>query len=81
MAEAPDTTLTLEARLARLEAIADSLERDDLELDAALALFEEGIAHLREARRTIEAAELRIARLLEDGEGGAVFEPMGRDPD
>lgn len=81
MAEDSDTTLALEARLARLEAIADSLERDDLELDAALALFEEGITHLREARRSIETAELRITRLLDDGDGGAILEPMGRDPD
>src|SRR5690606_40222137 len=50
----------LEARLSRLETIVSALEREDLELDEALALFEEGIGHLREAQALIRTAELRI---------------------
>mgnify|MGYP001373089515 CR=1 FL=1 len=57
----------LEARLARLETIVSALEREDLELDEALALFEEGIGHLREAQALIRTAELRIEHLLDDG--------------
>ncbi len=59
----------LEKRLARLDAIVAQLEREDLELDQALALFEEGVGHLRASEQAIGAAELRIQRLLE-GPGG-----------
>ncbi len=60
----------LEARLVRLEAIVDALERDELELEAALALFEEGVGHLRGAREILKQTELRVEKLLADaGEG------------
>jgi len=36
--------------LARLEEIVRKLEADDVELDTALVLFEEGVARLRAAR-------------------------------
>jgi exodeoxyribonuclease VII small subunit len=58
---------SLEARLARLDEIVRSLEREDLELEAAMKLFEEGISHLRVAQELLTNAELRIERLLEDG--------------
>ena len=41
---------TIAEDLARLEEIVRKLEADDVELDAALALFEEGVARLRAAR-------------------------------
>ena len=36
--------MSLEARLRRLEEIVGNLETEELELDRALALFEEGVA-------------------------------------
>ena len=60
--------MSLEARLGRLEEIVGKLEADELELEAALALFEEGIRHAREAERTLAAAQLRVEELV--GEGG-----------
>jgi exodeoxyribonuclease VII small subunit len=56
---------TLEQRLDRLDEIVRTLERDDLELEKALQLFEEGVAHLRHAQDLLATAELRIERLLE----------------
>lgn len=56
---------SLEQRLDRLDEIVRSLEREDLELEAALKLFEEGIAHLRHAQELLGNAELRIERLLQ----------------
>jgi exodeoxyribonuclease VII small subunit len=41
--------VTFEQTLQRLEEIVRDLERTDLDLDRALALFEEGIGHLRTA--------------------------------
>ncbi|HEX7119700.1 MAG TPA: exodeoxyribonuclease VII small subunit [Longimicrobiales bacterium] len=68
----------LEARLVRLETIVAALEREDLELEEALGLFEEGIGHLRAAQELIRRTELRIEHLIDDGTaespGGAVAE-------
>ena len=57
-------------RMGRLEQILGRLEREDLELDAALALFEEGVQHLREAEKLLRTAELRVEKLLESPGGG-----------
>ncbi|HEX6940697.1 MAG TPA: exodeoxyribonuclease VII small subunit [Longimicrobiales bacterium] len=60
-------SIGLEARLHRLETIVAALEREDLELEEALGLFEEGIGHLRAAQELIRRTELKIERLLDDG--------------
>jgi exodeoxyribonuclease VII small subunit len=59
----------LEAQLQRLDQIVTALEREDLELDEALKLFEEGIGHLRSAQAILNTAELRIERLIENAAG------------
>ncbi|MGH7474983.1 MAG: exodeoxyribonuclease VII small subunit [Longimicrobiales bacterium] len=65
----------LEAHLDRLERIVGELSREDLELEQSLALFEEGVEHLREAERLLRAAELRVSRLVDEG-GEPTLEPM-----
>ena len=57
--------MTFEENLKRLEGIAAALDRDDLSLEEALALFEEGIAKLKEASRELAAAEGRVQQLVE----------------
>ena len=69
------TPLSLEASLARLDAIVQALEREDLELEQALRLFEEGVGHLRAAQAILGTAELRIERLIEE-RGQAFIETM-----
>ena len=64
--------MTFEERLERLEAIANALDRQDLSLERALALFEEGIAALREASAELARAEGRVRLLVE--QSGGVFE-------
>ena len=59
---------TIAEELARLEEIVRRLESDDVELDAALALFEEGVSRLRAARERLLAAELQVQAVL--GEAG-----------
>ena len=60
---------TLAEELARLEEIVRKLEADDVELDAALALFEEGVTRLRAARERLSAAELKVQAVLEEAGG------------
>ena len=52
--------------LNRLEEIVRKLEVEDIELDAALALFEEGVARLRAARERLGAAEVKVQTVLEE---------------
>jgi exodeoxyribonuclease VII small subunit len=61
--------MPLGARIHRLQRIVADLERDDIELEDAMRLFEEGIAHLREAEALVSQTELRIERLLETASG------------
>ncbi len=61
--------MSFETSLERLEAIAARLEDDELELDAALALFEEGIAELRAASAFLSQAETRLKHLNEAADG------------
>jgi exodeoxyribonuclease VII small subunit len=71
---------SLEADLSRLEAIVRALETEGLDLDGALALFEEGVARLRDARARLAAAELRLSQLRESASGEVEIErhPPGR---
>ncbi len=55
--------------LKRLEEIVRLLESDEPELDDALALFEEGVARLRQARDQLAQAELTVQRVLEEADG------------
>ena len=72
--EAPQTgTPTISDELARLEEIVRRLEAEDLELDAALVLFEEGVTRLRAARERLAAAELKVQAVLEEASGDLRF--------
>lgn len=66
----------LEKRLARLEAIVERLERDDLDLEGALALFEEGIGHVREASSVLERTRLRVEKLVIELDGSVSIESV-----
>jgi exodeoxyribonuclease VII small subunit len=61
--------MTFEQSLARLEQIASALDRDDIPLEDALKLFEEGITRLREASASLADAEGKVKTLLEQAEG------------
>ena len=60
---------TIADDLARLEEIVRRLEADDVELDAALALFEEGVTRLRAARERLAAADIKVQTVLEEADG------------
>jgi exodeoxyribonuclease VII small subunit len=51
-------------QIERLEAIVRQLEAEDLDLDQALKLFEEGVERLRAARDQLAQAELKVKQVL-----------------
>jgi exodeoxyribonuclease VII small subunit len=67
---------TIEQRLARLEDIVTQLESESLDLAAALELFEEGVACLRDAAGTLTEAEARVQKLTELADGAFDIEPL-----
>ncbi len=73
--------MTIERTLTRLEEIVAQLESEPLELAAALSLFEEGVACLREAAGTLSEAEVRVQKLVELADGAFSVEPLDEDED
>ena len=74
--------LSFEAALARLESIVARLEGGDLELEAALASFEEGVVLSRRCAERLERAERRIEVLVRDGDQWAARPLEGsQEPD
>ena len=61
--------MSFEKRLARLEEILDALESDDVELGAALELFQEGVEALRAAAGELAQVESQVQQLVERSDG------------
>ena len=55
--------------LRMLEDIVRRLEQEDIDLDQALQLFEEGVARLRRARETLAAADEKVRAVLVNADG------------
>ncbi len=68
---------TLEGRLRRLEEILSQLEADEVELERAMALFEEGVGLVRDAERVLSQTELRVEELLAGGKTAPFEEKEG----
>jgi exodeoxyribonuclease VII small subunit len=61
--------LSLGKTIDRLEQIVQSLEREELELEEALRLFDEGMELIRVAEREISESEGRLKQVLVDRRG------------
>ena len=61
--------VSLQDDLKRLEEIVRALEAEDLDLDKAIALFEEGVKKLRTAREQLGTVEQRVQKVLEQAGG------------
>jgi exodeoxyribonuclease VII small subunit len=64
-----ESVSSFRTELERLEAIVRALEDEELDLDRALALFEEGVGHLKAARELLRQSELTVKRVLEEADG------------
>jgi exodeoxyribonuclease VII small subunit len=61
--------VSFEKRLHRLEEIVGELESEQIDLERALALFEEGVSCLRAATEELGKVEARVQRLVERADG------------
>jgi exodeoxyribonuclease VII small subunit len=61
--------MSFEQRLRRLEEIVGELESEQIDLERALALFEEGVTCLRAATEELGKVEARVQRLVERTDG------------
>lgn len=61
--------MSFEQRLHRLEEIVTQLESEQIDLEKALALFEEGVSCLRAATEELGKVEARVQRLVERADG------------
>lgn len=62
---------TLETSLRRIEEIASALDREEMPIEKALELFQEGVESVRIARETLEEAELKVETLVNEITGPA----------
>ena len=69
--------MTFDADLRRIEAIVAELEHNELPLDRALELFEEGVARVRSASARLAQAEAQVQQLLEQPDGTFRLDPLG----
>ena len=67
-AKSPADGLSFEEALGRLEGLVDRLEGGDLDLEDALAAFEEGVALTRRCAGQLEEAEQRVETLMREGD-------------
>lgn len=63
-----DEGMSYETSLERLEEIVQRLESGQLPLDESLRLFEEGTRLTKVCQKRLTEAELRIERLMADGD-------------
>ncbi|MEY2854273.1 MAG: hypothetical protein RL030_1405 [Pseudomonadota bacterium] len=80
--EVPNASPDFEQSLQALEDLVGRLERGDLPLAEALALFEKGVGLTRQCHTQLSQAQQRVEILLQDGGAARVadFAPEG-DPD
>ncbi len=63
VAQESDDTTSYSEHLARLESIVRELESGQADLESTLALFEEGMRHLRACGKALDSAEGRLNEL------------------
>lgn len=75
----PEEGLPFEDALGRLEEIVEQLEQGDLDLEAALGAFEEGVRLSAQCAAQLDVAERRIEVLIREG-GQWVTRPFEEAP-
>ncbi|MDO4563040.1 MAG: exodeoxyribonuclease VII small subunit [Clostridia bacterium] len=60
--------MKFEDALKNLEEVVKKLEEGDTPLDEAMELFEKGVALTKECRKMLSEAQLKVSRLVGEGE-------------
>ena len=63
-----DETINFETSLRKLEALVGKMESGELSLEESLSAFEHGVALSRRCQAALQAAELRVKALTQEGE-------------
>ena len=79
-AESAASDLPFEEAIEQLEQVVDQLEDGELDLEASLAAFEQGVALSRRCAEQLDTAERRIEVLVEAG-GETLARPFQDDGD
>ena len=61
-------TVNFETSLQKLEQIIEKLEDGDISLEDSVKSFEEGIGLVRECQKQLSQAELKVKKLLDNGD-------------
>jgi exodeoxyribonuclease VII small subunit len=76
MADAPDiSTLSFEQALAELERIVAELESGQAPLERSIEMYERGAALKAHCERRLEAARLRVEKIIVGAQGAQGAEP------
>jgi len=59
--------IKFEQAMARLEELSDALARENVPLDEAIAIYEEGLAYFEKCKEILDDANRRI-RVIEEGQ-------------
>ena len=74
MAKKPDT---FESHLDALENIVEELESGDLDLEASLARYQEGVKRLKSCYGLLREAESKVTMLVRGADGELTEQPFG----
>ncbi len=73
----PVQSLSFEEAFTRLGAMVETLEAGGLPLEQATTMFEQGMSLARRCSQLLEATEMRIAEIRENGGGNSAAQPAG----
>ncbi len=68
--------ISIEKNIKRMEEIVDKLENEELDIEKALSLFEEGIGISQKCHQRLGELEKRVRLLAKDSEGNLVESDM-----
>lgn len=71
----PVSALSFEDALAELEDVVRRLESGDVELDVSIAMYERGAALKRHCEAKLEAARLKVEKIVLGDDGAVRTEP------
>ena len=76
-----NSVVSFEEHLKRLEEIVGELDSEEVSLEKALDLFEEGTAIVKSAQKKLKESQLRVQKVLGEEDGDMILEDFLVDKD